>query len=169
MDLQEILDSVDAVDYISQYVDLEEKNGEYWGVSPFKEENTPSFAVRRETGKWKDFSSGLGGNIVTFIRYYNKVSNAEAVRILKKYANIDDNNTYFDARHRKLAATQICKQFSIPKKSHVETKFKTLPRNYMERYEDRPDKLEIWRKEGISDESMRTFRVKYDGFSNCIE
>lgn len=168
MDLQEILDSVDIVEYISQFVELEDRGDEWWGLSPFKHEETPSFSVRREAGVFKDFASGLGGNCYSFIRFYFKVSNAEAVRILKKYANIDDNDTHFDVRHRKLAATQICKQFSTPKKSHVETKFKTLPRNYMDRYEDRPDKLEIWRKEGISDESMQTFGVKYDGFSNCI-
>lgn len=168
MDLQDILDSVDAVDYISQFVDLEEKNGEYWGVSPFKEENTPSFAVRRETGKFKDFSSGLGGNLVTFIRYYNKVSNAEAVRILKKYANIEDDGSDLGYRTRKLTATQICKKFSRRNEQKIQSSLKILPDNYMDKYEDRPDKLDIWRKEGISDESMKYFGVKYDAFSNRI-
>lgn len=31
MDLQELLESVDIVEYISQYVELEEKAGEFWG------------------------------------------------------------------------------------------------------------------------------------------
>lgn len=31
MDLHEILESIDIVDYISQFVELEEKNGEFWG------------------------------------------------------------------------------------------------------------------------------------------
>lgn len=31
VDLQELLDAVDIVEYISQFVDLEEKGGEFWG------------------------------------------------------------------------------------------------------------------------------------------
>lgn len=31
MDLQELLESVDIVEYISQYVELKEKAGEFWG------------------------------------------------------------------------------------------------------------------------------------------
>lgn len=33
MDLEELIDSIDIVEYISQFVELEEKNGEYWGLS----------------------------------------------------------------------------------------------------------------------------------------
>lgn len=31
MDLDELLEKIDIVEYISQYVDLEEKGGEFWG------------------------------------------------------------------------------------------------------------------------------------------
>lgn len=48
VDLEELIDSIDIVEYISQFVELEEKNGEYWGLSPFSDEKTPSFSVRRE-------------------------------------------------------------------------------------------------------------------------
>ena len=41
VDLEELIDSIDIVEYISQFVELEEKNGEYWGLSPFSEEKTP--------------------------------------------------------------------------------------------------------------------------------
>lgn len=30
-DLQELIESIDIVDYISQFVALEEKSGEFWG------------------------------------------------------------------------------------------------------------------------------------------
>jgi DNA primase len=168
MELQEILDSVDIVDYISQYVDLEEKNGEYWGISPFREERTPSFSARRETGVFKDFSSGLAGNLVTFIHYYNNVSNYEAVKMIKKYAGIDDSGDGVSSYRDKLSATKVCKRFMVKKKQQTQVSAKVLSDNYMERYENRSDKLQIWRDEGISDESMRFFGVKYDAFSNCL-
>lgn len=31
MDLQKLIESVDIVEYISQFVELEEKSGEFWG------------------------------------------------------------------------------------------------------------------------------------------
>ena len=44
-DFNALLNEVDIVEYIGQYVDLEERNGEYWGLSPFTDEKTPSFSV----------------------------------------------------------------------------------------------------------------------------
>ena len=40
MEVDDILEQVDILEYISQYCDFEEKNGEYWALSPFKEEKT---------------------------------------------------------------------------------------------------------------------------------
>lgn len=31
MELDDLLERIDIVEYISQYVDLEKKNGEFWG------------------------------------------------------------------------------------------------------------------------------------------
>ena len=45
MDAAELISQVNIVEYISQYVDLEKKNDEWWGLSPFKVEKTPSFSV----------------------------------------------------------------------------------------------------------------------------
>ena len=52
MELEDLIDSIDIVEYISQFVELEEKNGEFWGLSPFKDEKTPSFSVRKETNSF---------------------------------------------------------------------------------------------------------------------
>lgn len=168
MELEEILESVDIVDYISQFVDLEQKGDEWWGISPFKDERTPSFSVRREAGVWKDFASGLAGNLITFVRFYNHVTNGQAVKIIKKYAGIDDSGGGYSTYHNKLSATKVCKRFMTKKITQAPQSAKALSENYMERYEDRSDKLQIWRDEGISDESMRFFGVKYDAFSNCL-
>ena len=41
MEVEEILDQVDILEYISQYCDFEKKCGEWWSLSPFTEEITP--------------------------------------------------------------------------------------------------------------------------------
>ena len=83
MEIAEMLERSDILEYISQYVDMELRGEEWWGISPFSypPEKTPSFSVHPKKGRFYDFSSGIGGNIITFIRYYHKVTPAEAVRI----------------------------------------------------------------------------------------
>lgn len=165
MEVEELLKSIDIVDFLSEYVDLEERNGEYWGLSPFREEKTPSFSVRRETGQFYDFSSGLGGSCLTFAKHYFHISTREAIERLSKYAGAE--GVELKPQH-KLAATTVCRAFSPPKQRAKKPSGVVLPDDYMERYEIRDDKLEIWRQEGISDESLRKFDVRYDGFANRL-
>ena len=46
MELSDLIESIDILDYISQYTEFTEKNGAYWALSPFKEEDTPAFSGR---------------------------------------------------------------------------------------------------------------------------
>lgn len=164
MEVKEILESVDIVEYISQFVDLEQKGSEYWGFSPFREEKTPSFSVRSENHTWYDFSAGIGGNTISFIMNYFNVPVGEAVKILKKYAGIKDD----DDKRQRLSATLICKKYAKPKHVQKECIAKQLPENCMDRYEKRLDKLQTWIDEGISIESLEKFDVRYDSFSNRL-
>lgn len=168
MDLTALIESVDIVEYISQYVDLEEKNGEYWGLSPFKSENTPSFSVRRETNKFYDFSSGQGGSVLYFIQKYHDVPAWKAIKILKKYAGIADGDDVEIKFAEKMSATKVCAAFKAKKRQQKTGFMHVFPDNYMDRYENNYNKLQIWRNEGITDEAMKYFGVKYDSFSNCI-
>lgn len=59
MEVSDLIQQTDIVEYISQYCTLTERSdGEWWGLSPLKEENTPSFSVNREEQVFYDFSSG---------------------------------------------------------------------------------------------------------------
>lgn len=164
MELSELIESIDILDYISQYTEFTEKNGEYWALSPFKEENTPSFSVRRETNTFYDFSSGIGGNVLTFVRYYDKCGYKEAIGTLEKYVGGNGLAT----RHKRLAAAEVAKRFAPPPKASKQTKPTVLPDDYMERYERRAEKLSVWTQEGISEASLERFQVRYDSFSNRL-
>lgn len=164
-ELRDLIESIDIVAYLSQFVDLEQRGEEYWGLSPFKDEKTPSFSVRPKPPCFFDYSSGIGGNVFTFTKYYFHCSATEAVEKLKEYAGEDGETGY---RHEKLEATKVCMQFLPKKTSQKESSGIILPDNVMEKYENKPDKLEIWRQEGISNASMVRFQVMYDSFSNRI-
>ena len=88
MELSDLIESVDILEYISQFIELEQRGDEWWGLSCFREEKTPSFSVRTDPPVFFDYSSGIGGNVFTFIRYYNKCGAKEAVEILKRYAGV---------------------------------------------------------------------------------
>jgi len=165
MEIEELLESVDIIDFLSQYVELTEKNGEYWGLSPFKEEKTPSFSARRETGRFYDFSSGIGGNAVTFLRFYYKISTEKAVQMLMEYSGVGDQT--FKSKE-KMAATISCRRYARPKVLSKQSNSIVLPDDYMDRYEKRKDKLSCWINEGISEESLERFQVRYDSFSDRI-
>ena len=165
MELEDLIESIDIVDYISQFVDLEEKNGEFWGLSPFRDEKTPSFSIRRETNRFYDFSSGIGGNVFTFVRFYNHCTNTEAVNILKKYVGCDNESI---APRKKMTATMICKRFK-PQKTQKKSGAGTIyPDNCMEKYEKREDKLAVWEAEGISRGVLDSYQVYYDSFSDRL-
>lgn len=167
MDLSELIESVDIVDYISQFCELEQKaDGEYWGLSPIKDEKTPSFSVNPEKKRFYDFSSGVGGNVLDFIRAYNKCSFHEALKMLKEYANVNDIEK--EPQLKRLLATSIAKKYRQSPKEIKESKSAILPIDYMDRYEWNVSKLQGWIDEGISEESLRKFQVRYDPFSDRV-
>lgn len=165
MELEDLIESIDIVEYISQFIELEEKNGEFWGLSPFKDENTPSFSIRRETKSFYDFSSGIGGNVFTFVKHYNRCTSKEAVDILSKYVGYDGVTV---VPKKKLAATVICKRFK-PQVSHKKiSSISVYPEDCMDKYEKRNDKLAVWESEGVSRASLTRFQVYYDSFSDRL-
>ena len=165
MELEELIRSIDIVEYISQFVELSEQNGEYWGLSCFKDEKTPSFSVRRDPPFWYDYSSGQGGNVYSFVKAYFRCSSSEAVEKLKGFAGITGE---ISSPRQKMDATMICKRYLPHKKTMKESKLTLLPDDYMLRYEKTDDKLDVWRKEGISDDSLTRFQVFYDGFADRL-
>lgn len=164
MEVSEIIESVDILEYVSQYCDFEEKNGEYWALSPLKTENTPSFSINTEKQYFYDFSSGCGGNILSFIQKYHGCDIYRAINILKEYANITDDITV----NKRLATARVLKKFKKPKPRAVENKSCILDAGYMNRYEFNIEKLKVWTDEGISVDVLQQHGVKYDAFSDRI-
>lgn len=165
MELQELIKSIDIVEYISQFTELEEKNGEYWGLSPFTDEKTPSFSVRIDPPFWYDFSSGKSGNLFSFIKNYNHCSNREVVEELKRYAGYNGD---IAVRQEQLSILEVCRKYKPKHKGSKPQLTTELSDDYMERFENRRDKLAVWEREGISPEVLDKFQVRYDAITDSI-
>ncbi|MDD4820195.1 MAG: DNA primase, partial [Flavobacteriales bacterium] len=94
---RETIDRVFSVlqidEVIGDFVQLKRSGANYKGLSPFADEKTPSFMVSPSKGIWKDFSSGKGGNAVTFVMEMEHCSYPDAIRYIAKKYNIDIEET----------------------------------------------------------------------------
>lgn len=88
----EIIDEVrqtnDIVDIISQYVHLKRSGRNYFGLCPFHNEKSPSFSVSPDKQIFHCFGCGVGGNVFTFLTKIEGISFVEAVQTLAERSNI---------------------------------------------------------------------------------
>lgn len=87
--IDKIFTAADVVEVVGEFVKLKKSGQNYKGLSPFTNEKDPSFFVSPAKGIFKCFSSGKGGNAVTFLMEHEKLSYPEALRYLAKKYNIE--------------------------------------------------------------------------------
>ncbi len=94
---QETIDKVFEVsrveEVIGEFVQLKKSGSNFKGLSPFTDEKTPSFMVSPVKQIWKDFSTGKGGNAISFLMEHEHYSYPEAIRWLAKKYNIEIEET----------------------------------------------------------------------------
>src|SRR5688572_6964822 len=87
--IEEIKSRVDIIDVISDFVSLKRSGQNYKALSPFTNEKTASFYVVPSKGIFKDFSSGKGGNAITFVMEHEGMAYPEALKYLAKKYGIE--------------------------------------------------------------------------------
>ena len=87
--IDRILDAVQIVDIVSDFVTLRKRGVNYVGLCPFHDDKTPSFYVSPSKGLCKCFSCGKGGNAVHFIMEHEQMSYPEALKYLAKKYGIE--------------------------------------------------------------------------------
>ena len=125
--IAKIFDSADIVEVIGDFIHLKKSGSNFKGLSPFANEKTPSFMVSPGKRIFKDFSSGKGGNVVSFLMEHEHLSYPEALKWLANKYNIEIEETQeseeqIAAKHQKeglYLAHQFANEFF--KKSLKET------------------------------------------------
>jgi DNA primase len=85
--IDQIFEAALIEEVVGDFVQLKKAGSNYKGLSPFTNEKTASFVVSPAKGIYKCFSSGRGGNAVSFLMELEKFSYPEALKYLaNKYA-----------------------------------------------------------------------------------
>lgn len=93
--IEEVRQSNDIIEVISQYVHLKRKGRSYFGLCPFHNEKSPSFSVSPDKQIFHCFGCGVGGNVITFISKIEGLGFKETIEVLAERAKIElpiDNN-----------------------------------------------------------------------------
>lgn len=153
---------MDIVDVISDFVTLKKSGQNYKALSPFSNEKTPSFFVVPGKGIFKDFSSGKGGDAVTFVMEHEGMSYIEAIRYLAKKYGVeireDKPTEAYQAAQSEREGLYILMNFA---KSY----YKDLLLN---NEEGRSIGLSYFRERGFNDRTIEKFELGYalDGWEH---
>ena len=91
--IDQVFDMARVEEVIGDFVQLKKAGSNFKGLSPFSEERTPSFMVSPVKQIWKDFSTGKGGTVVSFLMEHEHFTYPEAIRYLAKKYNIEIEET----------------------------------------------------------------------------
>lgn len=86
--IEEIRMSNDILDVVGEYVKLEKKGKNYFGLCPFHREKTASFSVDNTKQMYHCFGCGKGGSVIQFVMDAENLDYIEAIKFLAERARI---------------------------------------------------------------------------------
>ena len=86
---EEILHANDIVDVISSYVTVKRRGKSFLALCPFHPDKNPSMHISQDRQVYHCFSCKAGGNVITFVQEFEKISPMEAVEKLAQRIGIN--------------------------------------------------------------------------------
>ncbi|CAN5233240.1 DNA primase [soil metagenome] len=163
--IDEIKSRVDIVDVISDFVSLKRSGQNYKALSPFSNEKSASFFVVPAKGIFKDFSSGKGGDAITFVMEHEGMSYLEALRFLgKKYGvEIQENVQSDELREKQSEREGLYILMNFAKEYYKQ--------NIFDSEEGKAIGLSYFRERGFNDRTIQKFELGYalEGWNNLSD
>lgn len=153
--IEQVRQANPIVDVIGQYVHLERKGANYFGLCPFHNEKSPSFSVSASRQMYHCFGCGVGGNVLTFIMDYENYSFQEAVEYLADRAGITLPKQEYSKKQKEEADLR-----SVLLKMHKDAAYFYV---HMLRSEEGKMGMDYLKKRQVSDEFIRSFGLGYAG------
>jgi len=153
--IDQVFDTARVEEVIGDFVNLKKSGSNYKGLSPFSDERTPSFMVSPVKQIWKDFSSGKGGNVVTFLMEHEHFTYPEAIKYLAKRYNIEIEETE-QTDEQKEAADERESMYLVSE----------YAKNYFQKTMFETDQgkaigLSYFKERGFTSETIKTFSLGY--------
>ena len=152
--LDEIKTRLKVSTVVSKTVSLKKRGKEFVGLSPFKNEKTPSFTVNDEKGFYHCFSTAEHGNIFDFLMKTQNLKFGEAVKAL---ANLAGMRPY-----------TFSKQDEEREKNWIE--YKSIYAKYVEKYHEELFKNPLaepaknyLKKRNLSSAEVKKFKIGFVG------
>ena len=80
--IDELTQRADIVEIVNDYVSLNQKGANHWGLCPFHSEKTASFSVSRDKQIYHCFGCGKGGGVLSFLMEIENLTYPEAIHLL---------------------------------------------------------------------------------------
>lgn len=163
--IDEVFETARVEEVIGDFVQLKKSGSNFKGLSPFTDERTPSFMVSPAKQIWKDFSSGKGGTVVSFLMEQEHFTYPEAIKYLaNKYGieveetdQTDDQKKQADERESLYLVSEYAKKYFHNTLLKVE--------------EGKAIGLSYFKERGFTQETIEKFTLGYsidqwDAFTN---
>ena len=153
--IDQVFETARVEEVIGDFVQLKKSGSNFKGLSPFSDERSPSFMVSPVKQIWKDFSSGKGGTVVSFLMEHEHFTYPEAIKYLAKKYNIEIEET---------------EQSNEEKEQANERESMYLVSEYASKYFQKvlykTDKgqaigLSYFKERGFTDETIKKFNLGY--------
>ncbi|MFZ3031489.1 MAG: DNA primase, partial [Candidatus Moraniibacteriota bacterium] len=159
---EEIKARLNIVELIGTYVRLEKSGTHYKACCPFHQERSPSFMVNEEKNMWHCFGCGKGGDAFAFVMEIEGLDFREALTLLAEKAGVE------------LPKYRAEESGQKENKERLFTLLELATKFYEKQLWDGAGKEKILaylRGRGLSDESIRKFRLGYapDGWRHQLE
>ena len=153
--IDKVFETSRVEEVIGDFVNLKKAGANYKGLSPFTDEKTPSFMVSPVKQIWKDFSTGKGGNAITFLMEHEHYSYPEAIRYLARKYNIEIEETQQTDEQKQVAdereSMYLVSEFA---KDHFH-------KNLFETEKGKAIGLTYFKSRGFTDETIQKFALGY--------
>lgn len=149
--LEQVRAANDIVEVIGSYLPLKRAGANFTALCPFHKEKTPSFNVNPHRQIFHCFGCHKGGDVFTFVKEYENIGFADAVRRLAERAKIpletDNRPGEQQARHIKDQLLQIHEQITQRWQNCLANEAAgQIARDYL-------------KKRGVSEEAIKLFRI----------
>jgi len=163
--IDQIFEATRVEEVIGEFVQLKRSGSNLKGLSPFTDEKSASFMVSPVKQIWKDFSSGKGGNAVSFLMEQEHYTYPEALRWLAKKYNIEIEETQ-QAEEDKQALDERESMYIV---SNFAKDY--FHQNLLETEEGKAIGLTYFKERGFREETIKKFQLgfapnQWDAFSN---